>query len=124
MDSFIIHFVSSLGTSILNSLTLDGTMLVTGTSNMLFISLCYPTWQGLCAMAESQQHWYNRQAIEQLAQHIPFERDSASKAEQIEMLRGLVIRHGREMDPELFGFEARNELIRLGLWNRIGWANE
>jgi len=24
------------------------------------------------------------------------------------------------MDPELFGFEARNELIRLGLWNRIG----
>lgn len=75
-------------------------------------------------MAESQQHWYNRQAIEQLAQHIPFERDSASKAEQIEMLRGLVIRHGREMDRELFGFEARNELIRLGLWSRIGCANE
>ncbi|HLG63309.1 MAG TPA: hypothetical protein VKY19_15325 [Ktedonosporobacter sp.] len=75
-------------------------------------------------MAESQQQWYNRQAIEQLAQHIPFERDSASKAEQIEMLRGLVIRHGREMDRELFGFEARNELIRLGLWSRIGRANE
>jgi hypothetical protein len=32
----------------------------------------------------------------------------------------LVIRHGREMDPELFGFEARNELMRLGLWKRIG----
>lgn len=75
-------------------------------------------------MAESQQQWYNRQAIEQLAQHIPFERDSASKAEQIEMLRGLVIRHGHEMDPELFGFEARNELIRLGLWSRIGSADE
>lgn len=71
-------------------------------------------------MPETQEHWYNRQAIEQLAQHIPFERDTATKAEQIEMLRGLVLRHGREMDPSLFGFEARNELVRLGLWNRIG----
>jgi gamma-glutamyl-gamma-aminobutyrate hydrolase PuuD len=71
-------------------------------------------------MTETQDQWYNRQAVEQLAQHIPFERDSASKAEQIEMLRGLVIRHGRDMNPELFGFEARNELIRLGLWSRIG----
>jgi hypothetical protein len=71
-------------------------------------------------MPESQEQWNNRQAIELLAQHIPFERDTASKAEQIEMLRSLVIRHGRAMDPELFGFEARNELIRLGLWNRIG----
>ncbi|GCE25844.1 hypothetical protein KDA_13280 [Dictyobacter alpinus] len=71
-------------------------------------------------MAETQEQWYNRQAIEQLAQHIPFERDVACKSELIEMLRGLVIRHGREMDPELFGFEARNELVRLGLWNRIG----
>jgi gamma-glutamyl-gamma-aminobutyrate hydrolase PuuD len=71
-------------------------------------------------MAETQEQWYNRQAIEQLAQHIPFERDSASKAEQIEMLRGLVIHHGRSMDPDLFGFEARNELVRLGLWSRIG----
>lgn len=73
-------------------------------------------------MPETQEHWYRRQAIEQLAQHIPFERDMASKAEQIEMLRGLVIRYGREMDPELFGFEARGELIRLGLWGRIGPA--
>ena len=71
-------------------------------------------------MAESQEQWYNRQAIEQLAQHIPFERDSASKAEQIEMLRGLVLRHGRNINPDLFGFEARNELVRLGLWSRIG----
>jgi len=71
-------------------------------------------------MSETQQQWYNRQAIEQLAQHIPFERDTASKAEQIEMLRGLVLRYGRTMDPELFCFEARNELIRLGLWDRIG----
>lgn len=71
-------------------------------------------------MPESQEQWNNRQAIELLAQHIPFERDTASKAEQIEMLRSLVIRHGRAMDPELFGFEARNELMRLGLWNRIG----
>ena len=74
----------------------------------------------LVAMSETQEHWNNRQAIELLAQHIPFERDTASKAEQIEMLRGLVIRHGRNMDPELFGFDARNELIRLGLWDRIG----
>ncbi|HYT34542.1 MAG TPA: hypothetical protein VEL69_05860, partial [Ktedonobacteraceae bacterium] len=71
-------------------------------------------------MAETQEQWYNRQAIEQLAQHIPFERDAASKSEQIEMLRGLVIQHGRSIDPEMFGFEARNELLRLGLWNRIG----
>jgi len=71
-------------------------------------------------MPETQEQWYNRQAIEQLAQHIPFERDVASKAEQIEMLRGLVLRHGREMDPEYFGYEAMNELIRLGLWERIG----
>ncbi len=71
-------------------------------------------------MSETQEQWYNRQAIEQLAQHIPFEMDTASKAEQIEMLRGLVIRHGREMDPSLFGFEARSELMRLGLWERIG----
>jgi len=73
-------------------------------------------------MAETQEQWYNRQAIEQLAQHIPFERDSASKAEQIEMLRGLVIHYGQNMDPDLFGFEARNELVRLGLWGRIGRA--
>ncbi len=72
------------------------------------------------AMPETQEQWYNRQAIEQLAQHIPFELDTASKAEQIEMLRGLVIRHGHEMDPSQFGFEARSELIRLGLWDRIG----
>ncbi len=71
-------------------------------------------------MAETQEQWYNRQAIEQLAQHIPFERDLACKAELIEMLRGLVIRYGRAMDPRLFGFEARNELVRLGLWSRIG----
>ena len=69
---------------------------------------------------ETQEQWYNRQAIEQLAQHIPFEMDTASKAEQIEMLRGLVIRHGCEIDPTLFGFEARSELVRLGLWHRIG----
>ena len=73
-------------------------------------------------MPETQEQWYNRQAIELLAHHIPFERDAASKSEQIEMLRGLVLRHGREMDPDYFGFEARNELIRLGLWDRIGPA--
>ena len=69
---------------------------------------------------ETQEHWYKRRAVEHLAQHIPFEQDVACKSEQIEMLRGLVLRHGREMDPTLFGFEARNELMRLGLWMRIG----
>lgn len=69
---------------------------------------------------EEQEYWYRRRAVEQLAQHIPFEQDMASKAEQIEMLRELVIHYGRNMDPDLFGFEARNELIRLGLWSRIG----
>jgi hypothetical protein len=69
---------------------------------------------------EEQEHWYRRRAVEQLAQHIPFEQNLASKAEQIEMLRELVIHYGRNMDPDLFGFEARNELIRLGLWSRIG----
>ncbi|HXR66270.1 MAG TPA: hypothetical protein VN729_10115 [Ktedonobacteraceae bacterium] len=73
-------------------------------------------------MSEIQDQWYHQQAIERLAQHIPFEADKASKSEQIEMLRGLVIRHGRAMDPELFGFEARSELVRLGLWGRIGPA--
>ena len=71
-------------------------------------------------MQESQEQWYHRQAIERLAQHVIFERDTASKSEQIEMLRGLVLRYGRDMDPELFGFEARSELVRLGLWRRIG----
>src|SRR5437762_2400276 len=69
---------------------------------------------------ETQERWYKRRAVEHLAQHIPFEQDVACKAEQIEMLRELVIHHGQDMDPDLFGFEARNELIRLGLWSRIG----
>ena len=69
---------------------------------------------------ETQEHWYKRRAVEHLAQHIPFEQDVACKSEQIEMLRELVIHHGKDMDPDLFGFEARNELIRLGLWSRIG----
>lgn len=71
-------------------------------------------------MSETQDQWYTRQAIERLAQHIPFEQDKASKAEQIEMLRGLVLRHGAHINPEHFGFEARSELTRLGLWHRIG----
>jgi hypothetical protein len=78
-------------------------------------------YQKRIGMAESQGQWYNQRAIEQLAQHIPFERDLACKSELIEMLRGLVLRHGHDMDPALFGFEARNELVRLGLWERIGF---
>ncbi|HEY7849661.1 MAG TPA: hypothetical protein VIC27_06315 [Ktedonobacterales bacterium] len=66
------------------------------------------------------QSWLDQQAIERLAQHIPFEDDPATKSELIEMLRGLVIRSGKGIDRELFGFEASQELKRLGLWERLG----
>ncbi len=71
-------------------------------------------------MDETQEQWYNRQAIEHLAQHIPFECDRDARAEQIEMLHDLVLKYGRQMDPDLFGFEAKTELIQQGLWSRIG----
>lgn len=70
-------------------------------------------------MTESQQ-WLDQQAIERLAQHIPFEADPRTKAECIEMLRGLILRVGRGMDRRAFGFEAQEELRRLGLWERLG----
>ena len=70
-------------------------------------------------MTESQQLWLDFQAVERLAQHIPFETDPQTKAECIEMLRGLVIRSGRFMKRDDFGFEARQELRRLGLWERL-----
>jgi hypothetical protein len=66
------------------------------------------------------QNWLDQQAIERLAQHIPFEADPATKSELIEMLRGLVIRAGKGIDRSLFGFEASQELKRLGLWERLG----
>jgi hypothetical protein len=71
-------------------------------------------------MTESQQRWLDHQAIERLAQHIPFETDPQTKAECIEMLRGLVLRSGRLLNREEFGFEAQLELQRLGLWHRLG----
>jgi len=70
-------------------------------------------------MSDSQS-WLDQQAIERLAQHIPFETNPATKSELIEMLRGLVIRSGRGIDRTLFGFEASQELQRLGLWERLG----
>jgi hypothetical protein len=70
--------------------------------------------------ADSHQRWLDQQAIERLAQHIPFEADPQTKAECIEMLRGLVLRTGRSINRELFGFEAEQELRRLGLWERLG----
>lgn len=66
------------------------------------------------------QSWLDQQAIERLAQHIPFENDLRTKAELIEMLRGVVIRAGRSIDRQSFGFEASQELKRLGLWDRLG----
>jgi hypothetical protein len=36
------------------------------------------------------------------------------------MLRGLVIRSGRTINRHAFGFEAEQELRRLGLWDRLG----
>ncbi|HEX6541527.1 MAG TPA: hypothetical protein VF040_07210 [Ktedonobacterales bacterium] len=73
-------------------------------------------------MANSPTNWYDQQAIERLAQHIPFETDPLTKSECIEMLREIVLRAGRQIDRELFGFEARQELQRLGLWERLGNA--
>ena len=66
------------------------------------------------------QHWLDQQAIERLAQHIPFETDPQTKAECIEMLRGIVLRSGNAIDRDDFGFEAQMELQRLGLWERLG----
>jgi len=71
-------------------------------------------------MTESQQRWLDHQAIERLAQHIPFETDPQTKAECIEMLRGIVLRVGRNIDRASFGFEAEESLRRLGLWDRLG----
>ncbi len=71
-------------------------------------------------MTGSPQHWLDQQAIERLAQHIPFETDLQTKAECIEMLRGLVIRSGSLINRHAFGFEAEQELRRLGLWDRLG----
>jgi hypothetical protein len=65
---------------------------------------------------EPQEIWLQRQAIELLAQHIPFETDPAVKAECIEELRALARRFGPQIDRALFGFEARLELQRLDLW--------
>lgn len=74
------------------------------------------------AMGNSPSNWHDQQAIERLAQHIPFETDPRTKAECIEMLREIVLRAGRQIDRESFGFEARQELRRLGLWERLGDA--
>ena len=46
--------------------------------------------------------------------------DPRENSECIEMLRGLVLRAGLRMDRSGFGFEARQELRRLGLWDRLG----
>src|SRR5579884_3391965 len=70
----------------------------------------------------ASQYWLDQQAIERLAQHIPFETDPRTKAELVEMLRGLVLRTGSFIDREDFGFEAEQELRRLGLWERFGSA--
>jgi hypothetical protein len=75
------------------------------------------------AMTTDARYWMDQQAMERLAQHIPFETDPATKSELIEMLRGLAINVGRHVDREDFGFEARQELQRLGLWDRLGGAN-
>ncbi|HEX6817081.1 MAG TPA: hypothetical protein VF120_01800 [Ktedonobacterales bacterium] len=70
----------------------------------------------------ASQYWLDQQAIERLAQHIPFETDPRTKAELVEMLRGIVLRTGSFIDREDFGFEAEQELRRLGLWERLGSA--
>lgn len=74
-------------------------------------------------MTDPRQQWLDQQAIERLAQHIPFETDPQTKAECIEMLRGIVLRSGREIDRATFGFEAEQELRRLGLWSKLGGSD-
>jgi hypothetical protein len=66
------------------------------------------------------QRWLDQQAIERLAQHIPFETNPATKSELIEMLRGIIIRRGARIDRAVFGFEAAQSLERLGLWEKLG----
>lgn len=66
------------------------------------------------------QRWLDQQAIERLAQHIPFETNPATKSELIEMLRGIIIRRGARIDRAVFGFEAAQSLQRLGLWEKLG----
>ncbi len=46
-----------------------------------------------------------------------------TKAECIEMLRGLILRNGHTQDRAAFGFEAEQELRRLGLWEKLGGAD-
>ncbi|MFI5274299.1 MAG: hypothetical protein ACHQ4H_14795 [Ktedonobacterales bacterium] len=70
-------------------------------------------------MYDPNQQWLDQQAIERLAQHIPFETDPQTKSELIEMLRGIVLRAGRTIPRQAFGFEAEQELRRLGLWERF-----
>jgi hypothetical protein len=74
-------------------------------------------------MEDTHQRWLDQQAIERLAQHIPFETDPQTKAECIEMLRGLILRNGHTQDRAAFGFEAEQELRRLGLWEKLGGAD-
>jgi hypothetical protein len=73
-------------------------------------------------MPDAHELWLARQAIELLAQHIPFETDPAVKSECIEELRALALRSGRFIDATEFGFEARLELQRLNLWGRFANA--
>ena len=68
---------------------------------------------------QDQELWLQRQAIELVAQHIQFESDPSVKAELIEELRSMVARSGSQIDRAVFGFEARQELMRLGLWARF-----
>jgi len=39
------------------------------------------------------------------------------------MLRGLILRNGHTQDRAAFGFEAEQELRRLGLWEKLGGAD-
>ena len=52
-------------------------------------------------MTESQQRWLDHQAIERLAQHIPFETDPQTKAECIDLLERNVARLRPEGGPPL-----------------------
>ena len=71
------------------------------------------------AMAGTPSNWHDQQAIERLAQHIPFETDPRTKAECIEMLREIVLQPYLRYDDEKFvGLARSDRTVSAGLEGR------
>ena len=63
-------------------------------------------------MTTDARYWMEQQAMERLAQHIPFEADPGTRSEPIQTWRGLGWRVGRHVDREGSASAARQELQR------------